>query len=466
MKCTKIEPVVPILVKKIVDQIDQKGGRALLVGGAVRDLLLDSIHPEEHDCASRRTKDLDIEVHGITIDELQSILSQFGQVSLVGKAFGVLRLHGLDIDWSLPRKDSSGRHPQVAVDPHMSLPEAFKRRDLTINAMGIDLKTHELIDPWGGQADLQNGILRAPDEKLFVEDPLRLFRVMQFIGRFGMKPDAQLHEICKNMSLKGISVERIESEIDKLFLKSKRPSLGIRWLKDIGRLTELFPELAATIGVAQEPDWHPEGDVFEHTMQSIDAAAQISYDSTDEKLMAIYGVLCHDLGKVTTTKIIDGRLRSLGHEDAGVPLATAMMKRFTRRIDLIHAVAKLVKNHMAPVAFIKTSAKLPAYKRLAMKLAPEANIQLLAKVSLADRRGRNGNSSMPLTDDIPEIAQFLSIAEKALITYKPEDPVLQGRDLMGIVEPGPHMGVLLKHAYEIQIEQGIKDKQELLKRIL
>jgi tRNA nucleotidyltransferase (CCA-adding enzyme) len=268
------------------------------------------------------------------------------------------------------------------------------------------------------------------------------------------------------MSLKGISVERIEAEVDKLFLKSKRPSLGIRWLKDIGRLGELFPELAATIGVEQEPDWHPEGDVFEHTMQSIDAAAQLTFDSNHEKLMALYGVLCHDLGKAVTTKIIDGRLRSLGHEDAGVPLAKSMMKRFTRRVDLIDAVAKLVKHHMAPVAFVKTSAKLPAYKRLAVKLAPETNIQLLAKVSLADRRGRNGTSQLPLTDEIPEIIQFLKIAENASIMYKPEDPILHGRDVLGIIEPGPQMGQLLKRAYEIQIEQGIKDKHELLKRIL
>ena len=238
MKFTKIEPDVQKLlnklleqqpvVQKIIDEIAKKGGRALLVGGAVRDLLSFFNGLE----MSGEIKDLDIEVHGITIDQLHQILAQFGPVSLVGKSFGVLRLHGLDIDWSLPRTDSSGRHPKVIIDPYMNFADAFKRRDLTINAMGIDLKTFELIDPWHGLHDLKLGILRAPSADLFIEDPLRLFRVMQFIGRFGMKPDDELNKICATMSLAGISTERIEGEFDKLFLKSKRPSLGIRWLRE------------------------------------------------------------------------------------------------------------------------------------------------------------------------------------------------------------------------------------------
>ena len=354
----------------------------------------------------------------------------------------------------------------MIIDPHMNIADAFKRRDLTINAMGIDLKTFELIDPWNGLHDLKAGILRAPDAHLFMEDPLRLLRVMQFIGRFEFKPDAQLNQICERMSLAGVSVERIEAEFDKLFLKSKRPSLGIRWLQEIGRLQEILPELAATVGVAQEPEWHPEGDVFEHTMQAIDAAELVGYVDSQEKLKAVYGVLCHDLGKVTTTRIIDGRLRSLGHDQESAVLAKTMLKRLTRRIELIDAVVKLARYHMAPGQFVHDGAKMPAYKRLAIKLAPDATLELLAKVALADKRGRNPDSHLPLTKDMPEIAEFLERARQANVIHKPEDPVLQGRDLAGIVEPGPAMGALLKQAYEIQIEEGIKDKQELLSRIL
>lgn len=498
MKFTKIEPSIQSvlqklleqypLVEKIVDAIAQEKGRALLVGGAVRDLLLKSdastrlgqglagqvggtdqkpfVVSDVESVVSNHIKDLDIEVHGISLEKLQEILSAFGPVSLVGKSFGVLRLHGLDTDFSLPRKDSSGRHPEVTIDPNMSFADAFKRRDLTINAMGIDLKTFELIDPWGGFADLKHGILRAPDEHFFIQDPLRLFRVMQFISRFEMKPDAQLNAICSKMSLAGVSTERIESEFDKLFLKSKRPSLGIRWLKEIGRIQEILPELAATIDVPQNPEWHPEGDVFEHTMQAIDAGALLSYADTKEKLTALYGILCHDLGKVTTTREIDGVWRSLGHEDAGVEPAKKLLKRFTRRVELIDAVAKIVRHHMAPGLFVKEGAKAPAYKRLALKLAPEVTMELLSKVSIADKSGRNGNSHEPLNKPLPDIQEFLKRAQQLHISLHPEKPLIQGKDIAEFVSPGPQMGRLVKKAYEIQIEEGLIDKQELIKRIL
>ena len=492
MKFTKIAPSIQSvlqnllkqypLVEKIVDRISQENGSALLVGGAVRDLLLESdastssartgsfysAHPEEKSKISSREiiKDLDIEIHGLSVEKLQELLATFGPVSLVGKSFGVLRLHGLDIDWSLPRKDSSGRHPQVTIDPHMNFADAFKRRDLTINAMGIDLKTYELIDPWGGYQDLKAGILRATDAHFFIEDPLRLFRVMQFISRFQMQPDQSLNEICSKMSLAGISVERIESEFDKLFLKSTRPSLGIRWLKQIERLKEILPELYATIDVPQNPDWHPEGDVFEHTMQAIDAGALQTYANEKEMLMGMYGLLCHDLGKVTTTRMIDGVWRSLGHEDAGVEPAKKLLKRFTRRVELIDAVAKIVRHHMAPGLFVKNGAKPPAYKRLALKLAPEVTMELLTKVSLADKSGRNGQSDLPLNKPLPDIEEFLKRAQQLHVAYKPEEPIIQGRDIADFVKPGPEMGRLVKRAYEIQIDEGISDKQELIKRIL
>lgn len=455
MKFTKDKIELPEIVQQIIAQIVQNKGRVFLVGGAVRDLLL-----------GVPIKDLDIEVHGLTIDQLQSILEAYGPVSLVGKSFGVLRLHGLDIDWSLPRSDSSGRHPEVKIDPYMKIEEAFKRRDLTINAMGIDLNTFELVDPWGGCKDLKNKILRAPDAHLFKEDPLRLFRVMQFIGRFGFTPDKELNDLCAHMDLSTISVERIESEFDKLMLKSEQPSLGIRWLEKIGRLREIFPELADTLDTPQEPEWHPEGHVFEHLMQALDGGVLLEYDDQNQKLIALYALMCHDLGKVTTTKLIKGRLRSIGHEEAGVPLARSLLKRITRRVDLIRAVEKLVRHHMAPGIFPKSGAKLPAYKRLANKLAPDVTMELLAKISLADKRGRNPDSIKPLTKDIPEVTQFLQMAQKANVVYKPEEPILLGRDLEGKIEPGPQMGKLLKQAYEIQIDQGITDKAELLKRIL
>ena len=189
------------------------GMKTYLVGGAVRDLLL-----------NLSIKDVDIEVYNLQPEVVEKILRQFGPVSLVGKVFGVFRVHGLDVDWSLPRADSPGRKPEVKIDPFMSYHNAFVRRDLTINAMGIDLSTSELIDPFNGVHDVKKKILRSPDTRFFIQDPLRFYRVMQFIGRFEMVPDEKLDTLCSRMDISDVSRERIEQEFKKLLLKSVRPS--------------------------------------------------------------------------------------------------------------------------------------------------------------------------------------------------------------------------------------------------
>jgi len=389
-------------------------------------------------------------------------------VSMVGKSFGVLRLHGLDVDFSLPRSDSAGRKPSVQINPFMSIKEAFSRRDLTINAMGIDLVTHELIDPFGGCEDIHKKILRVPDKDKFVEDPLRFYRVMQFISRFEMIPDGQLNEICKSMDISQISTERIETEFNKLMLKSAKPSLGLRWLKELSRLREVLPEVADIVDIPQEHDWHPEGDVFEHLMQCIDAAAAMEYEGDTDKLKVMYATLCHDLGKAITTENIGGKWKSIGHAKKGVRIAKNLLSKFTRNKDLAEAVEKMVRHHMAPLQFVAAKAKPAAYKRLARKLAPHTTLELLAKVSLADRRGRNPIKGAPLakTFIVPAIENFLKKAKEAHVEKIPEPPVLLGRDIMDAVEPGPLMGEILKKAYEIQIEKGIQDTQELKRIVL
>lgn len=441
-------------VTRIIKNIDQAGGRALLVGGAVRDLLL-----------GIPVKDLDIEVHQLNLSNLESILKKFGPVSLVGKVYGVLRLHGLDIDWSVPRTEGAGRKPKVSIDPFMSMKEAFRRRDLTINAMGIDLVTFELIDPFDGLKDLKKGILRSHDEKKFLEDPLRFYRVMQFIGRFDMHPDKKLNTLCKKMSVAKVSVERIDQELLKLFLKSKKPSHAFLWLRKIGRIKDIFPELAALIGVRQNPTWHPEGDVFEHTMQALDAAAQMTYENDKEKLLIMYAALCHDLGKAKTTKRENGKLVSKEHAEVGVPIAKKLLKRITRNKELIDNVSKLVKYHMMPLVFTSSKAKLPAYKRLARKLSP-ITLQQLATLALADRRGRNPKKTGPLKKTFKDIDAFEQQARKAGVMTNVEEPVLLGRDLLDVIKPGPELGLLLMKAYEIQIKEGIADKAVLKKRVL
>ncbi|HEX2978153.1 MAG TPA: HD domain-containing protein [Candidatus Babeliales bacterium] len=443
------------LVQSIAQKLAERGCQALLVGGAVRDLFL-----------GLPLKDLDIEVYNCSLQQLEAVLGEFGQVSLVGKAFGVLRAHGLEADWSVPRSDAFGRKPEVVLDPNLSYEKAFARRDLTINAMGINLITFELIDPFDGFTDLKKKILRAPDPVFFIEDPLRFYRVMQFVGRFEMKPDAILNKLCSEMDLKSVSRERIEAEFAKLLLKSKQPSLGISWLDEIGRLKDILPEIAATKGVPQEPDWHPEGDVYEHTKQALDAAAALEYASQEEKLKIVYAALCHDLGKLSTTQIFDGKIISYGHEKKSETLAKRMLKRIMRNKDLISCISKLARYHMQPGQLVKNNAKFPAYKRLARKLAPEISMQMLGKLMLADRQGRNPKKGAPLTEQFSDVASFLEKAKEAFVLHEPEKPILQGRDLLDVIKPGPELGKLIKRAYKIQIDDGIRDKEELKKRVL
>ncbi len=449
----------------IINALKDRGAICYLVGGCVRDLVL-----------GREIKDIDIEIHGQSIEIVQETLEQFGIVNLVGKQFGVLRLQEFDVDWSLPRRDSQGRKPMVSVDPHMSFKDAARRRDLTMNATGINLnecidnnfESLAIVDFYNGLDAIKNKQLAAVDKTLFLEDPLRFFRVMQFIGRFEMTPDAELQELCKTMDLRdaytqnAIARERIEEEIKKLLLKSRRPSLGFRWLVEIGRLYELFPELYALIGVKQNPEYHPEGDVFEHSMQAVDASSQLDYVDDQEKLRIVLGALCHDLGKPSTT---DVDLHCYAHDDVGVPIAQSFLKRFTQDQLLIKIVSKLVKYHMRPHVFIAEGAKPNAYKRLAAQLAPEVTMRQLALVALADSHGRKPGGHEPFTGPCEKIELFLEKAEQAHVMHKPEVPVLQGRDLLDVMQPGPEMGRLLALAYEIQLEEGIQDPVVLKKRV-
>jgi len=445
------------VIHSIVAAIHQHKGRALLVGGAVRDMVM-----------GLPIKDVDIEIYGLLQEQLESVLEQFGPVSLVGKAFGVLRIHGLDVDWSLPRADSPGRKPTVVVDPFMPVDVAARRRDLTMNAMALDLITGELLDPCGGMADIKNKILRTPDARFFIQDPLRFYRVMQFIGRFEMIPDDELNTLCKEMDIGQISRERIEEEFKKLLLRSVRPSLGIRWLRDIGRLREVLPELADTIGVMQNPQWHPEGDVFEHSMQALDAAAIIvqKYDDECNKLVLLYAALCHDLGKVTTSKVIDGVIKSYGHERDSHKFARTMLKRITHNSDLIDAASSLALYHMMPLQFTKSGAKLSAYQRLANKLNQKVNMSMLIDLCNADKRGRNGENHEPLACDFPDVALFIEKTEQAGVLYQGVEPLLKGSDILDMVSPGPQMGKLLAYAYELQIEKNIADKHVLKEYIV
>ncbi len=448
-------------VAKIIEVLHNKGAKLFLVGGTVRDLVLNGKKKNMPD------QDIDIEVHNIVPEELEKILSQLGPVRLVGKSFGVFKIDKLPIDWSIPRTDLPGRKPVVTLNPGMGIVKALERRDLTMNAMAINLKNYEFIDPFKGCKDIDEKTLRSPNPQFFSEDPLRVYRVMQFISRFEMNPDEKLNEASKQTDISSVSQERICEEFSKMLLKSIRPSLGIRWLKSIGRLAQVLPELASTIGVAQEPDWHPEGDVFEHSMQALDAAAQFDYSSEWEKLIVLYAALLHDLGKVSHTQLIKGKLRSFGHDQAGEPLAYKLLYRLTRNKVLSATVSNLVRWHMQPVLLVKQNAKAGAYKRLAHKLAARgATMKMLAFLSLADNQGRNGEKNEPLDSLNPHVQTFIDKAHNLNIWEKPLEPLMSGNDLLKYTKPGPYYGKILEYAYQEQIEKGIESKEELIERVL
>lgn len=454
----KLDILIPKNVKEIVSKINSSGGNALLVGGAVRDLFL-----------GKETKDIDIEVHNLSLDELEKILTRFGVVRKVGKSFGVLRIDGVDVDWSIPRVDSSGRKPEVSLDPHMGYNKAFARRDLTINSMGIDLATYALIDPFDGKKDLKSGTLRAIDEDFFKEDPLRFFRVMQFIGRFGFEPDEKLNQICAKIDISNISKERIAEEFEKLFLKAAKPSLGITWLDKVGRLKEILPELYETKFTEQNPHWHPEGEVFEHLMQAVDFAAKQEYSSDEERLLQVVAAMCHDLGKVVSSKIVDGQIKSHGHESTGVPLAKKMLQRITNKKDLINKVCVLTRYHMDPGNYARNNARDAAYKRLAWKLQQEADLTMeqLYRLLCSDRAGRNKDRGKPLHAPDDGSREFFKKITDLGILYGPEEPVLKGEDFIKIgINPGPQIGDMLDKAYKIQLEEGILNKDILIKKVL
>lgn len=445
-----------VLIEEIIAAIDREDGRAFLVGGAVRDIVIGS-----------ELKDIDIEVHGLELPILTAILKKYGDVFEVGKAFGVLRLSTVALsDWSLPRSDGAGRRPRVTIDPHMGIAAALRRRDLTMNALAIDLVNKELIDPFDGLTDIQERVVRCVDPEIFIEDPLRLFRVMHFVGRFEMVPDEILDETCRVMDIRGVSRERIEEEFKKLLLFSQRPSLGIRWLSEVGRLGEVLPELAATIGIRQNPRWHPEGDVFVHTMQVLDAAAQTDDLAPEHKLVLMYAALCHDLGKVVATRMENGALRSHGHEMESVPLAKRMLRRLVGSNELVDQVVLLVRHHMSPASFIVNGARLPAYKRLAIALAPHLSLAFLARLFSADLRGRNGDGGLiPLEGPMPVVEAFLARAAEAGVLNNPEPALLKGGDLKGLIGVGPQLGAAVKRAYEIQINEGVSDRDKLKERV-
>ena len=443
---------------EIAAAVRDAGGRAVVVGGWVRDHLL-----------GMRSKDVDVEVFGLDVARLESLLAGFGKVHAVGRAFGVFRVGDVDVDFSLPRRDSK-RGPghrgfDVAPDPSLDFEQAARRRDLTVNSIGIDPLTAEVLDPHGGRGDLERRVLRATDPARFPEDPLRGLRVAQLAARLEMAPDGELIALCRGLDLGELSGERSFEEFRKLLLRAAKPSLGFKVLEDTG-LLRFFPELDALRGVPQDPEWHPEGDVWVHTLMVLDVAASLRGDEAGEDLALMFGALCHDLGKPATTERIGGRIRSRGHDVEGIAPTCTLLARMRAPGALVERVAALVEHHLAPALFTRNGATAKGYRRLARKLERAgASIELLVRVARADHLGRTTADALAGRFDAGDA--FLAAARTCRVEHAAPRDVVLGRHLIERgLQPGPGFGPILERCRDVQDETGWTDPARILDRAL
>lgn len=430
------------------------GGKSYLIGGAVIDSIL-----------GNDIKDWDVEVYGLSLADIESALTKNSlNADMVGASFGIIKTQydGLDIDISIPRKENrigkGHRGFDVEFDPCMTPKEAGLRRDLTINSMYMDIETGEIVDPFGGMKDLQNGVIRATNSDTFVEDPLRVLRIMQLLPRKGKVVDSDTVDLCRSIvdEFAYLPKERVFEEFSKLLTKASRPSLGLEFLKNSGWIVH-FPELENLIGCEQNPEWHPEGDVWNHTLAVVDYAASLRDSLPKEwRLAYMFGCLLHDVGKVAVTAT---DLTSNGHDTAGGPLAYAFMTRLTNNTQLIDRVVSIVVNHMTCGQLAMQGSKIAAYKRLHNRL----RLDVAAMVSKADSCSRYVNSGTVI-EHLPSKLAMQYFNEFGTETIK---PVLMGRHLVEAgLKPGIKFKQLLNEAYEMQIEYNINEPTVLLQMVL
>lgn len=432
----------------LAGDIQTAGGQVYFVGGCVRDFFL-----------GEPIKDIDVEVFGVEAARLEKILSQYGKNNYIGKSFGVYKIEGMPWDVTLPRTEKKvgfdHKSFTVQVDPDLPLEEAAKRRDFTWNALYADGVSGRVLDPFGGLEDLQSGIVRHIHDDTFAEDPLRVLRAVQFAGRFGFALHTDTRRLCRSLlkELPNLPKERIYEELKKLLLRAPKPSLGLRVARETGVIATLFPELDALIGCPQSAKYHPEGDVWEHTLLVVDAAAKLR-GKAKSPLVLMFSALCHDLGKPAATKVLpEGKIVSYGHERAGVLPTRSFLQKLTSDKRLLKEVTTLVKEHMNPYALYKGKASDAALRRLAQR----ADVRELLLLAAADRRGRgdvSDNKGSGFESWFEDKITALSLDRKP-------EPLVSGQDLMEMgLKPGPLLGDLLRRALEMQLEG--KSRSEIL----
>ena len=446
----KLPKIIEIISKELVE----KNAKAIVVGGSVRDHFLEL-----------PIKDYDVEVYGLeTIEELEKILAPYGSVNLVGKSFGVLKFvhEGEEYDFSFPRTErkvaQGHRGFDVTCDGALSFTEAALRRDFTVNALGYDVEKKEFIDPYGAKEDMSTKTLRHINDETFIEDPLRLYRAVQFCARFGYRLAEETFTLCQSMVEQGmldeLPKERVYTEFKKLLLKSPKPSVGFELMRELGML-KYYPELEALIDVPQSEKWHPEGDVWVHTLMCVDKMVGLLKGEEKHDLKMMFAILCHDLGKATHTQVTPEKISSIGHELAGIEPTERFMYRLTDEHDLIDSLLPLVEHHLAPSLYYRGKAKNSTIRRLSTKV----NIEELVTVARADFLGRTTKESL---SGIYKAGDWLLAKAKELDVYNvPPVALIQGRDLIALgLKPSPEFKKILKRVYSLQLEGEISTYEE------
>ena len=432
----------------LAEAVHTCGGCAYFVGGYVRDRLL-----------GIDNKDIDIEVHGISPAQLEAILHSLGEPTAFGESFGVFGLKGCGIDIAMPRKETlrgqGHKDFDIFVDPFIGTRAAARRRDFTINALMQNVLTGELIDHYGGQGDLQAGILRHVCDESFPEDPLRVLRGAQFAARFNMTPAPETVALCRTMDLRHLPGERIEAELKKALLKAERPSVFFTVLRDMEQLDLWFPELKALIGQPQHPVYHAEGDVWNHTMMVLDGAAKLR-SKVQQPYAFMLSALCHDFGKaVSSEAAADGAVHAYGHETSGLPLAKQFLGRITKETKVTEYVLNMVKLHMKPNVAAHNGVSVKSTNKLFDEAIAPRDLICLA---LAGDRGRISLKPAPSTEAF--LMDRVAVYEEYM-----SRPYVMGKDLIGAgLTPGKDFSDILAYAHKLRLA-GV-DKDSALKQTL
>lgn len=424
-------------LRNIEQLIRHAGGRTWLVGGCVRDLVL-----------GEQPRDLDLEIFGLSPGAIHQLLAKHFSVQFVGRSFGVFKLQGLPIDISIPSHTSRDNDsiPRLLGQSELGMlvDKALARRDFTINSMAWDPDTMELRDPFNGRDDLTARILRHTSNQ-FVEDPLRVLRGMQLAARFQLIATPETISLCSTLSQEGLPSERLWEEWKKLLLQGHKPSLGLQFLHQCGWL-RFYPELAALRSCPQDPRWHPEGDVWVHTLHCLDWYAGARTGQERDDLIVGLSVLCHDLGKPVTTKEQSGRITSYGHEPEGIGPTRQFLDRLTSQQDVVDEVIPLVLCHLRPRALYEARASDSAVRRLARQVT---RIDRLVRVAEADYAGRPPKPY----DGFPAGEWLLNRARHLAVDTQAPTPIVMGRHLLELgFQPGPEMGRVLDDCYEHQLD--------------